>query len=72
MHRRRRRPRSAPPDLFAPRPQRPTWDQLPPTVRHSVVTLLAELLRGVRDGVAFNQHFEGDGGIVFQHACALC
>ena len=33
--------------------------------------MLAELLRGVRDGVAFNQHFEGDGGIVFQHACAL-
>ena len=33
--------------------------------------MLAELLRGVRDGVAFNQHFEGDGGIVFQNACAL-
>src|SRR6516164_2226590 len=32
---------------------------------------LAELLVGVRDGVAFNQHFEGDGRIVFQHACAL-
>jgi ATP-dependent DNA ligase len=26
--------------------------------------MLAELLRGVRDGVAFNRHFEGDGGIV--------
>ena len=33
--------------------------------------MLAELLRGVRDGVAFNQHFEGDGIIVSQHACAL-
>jgi ATP-dependent DNA ligase len=33
--------------------------------------MLAELLRGVRDGVAFNRHFEGEGGIVFQHACAL-
>ena len=33
--------------------------------------MLADLLRDVRDGVAFNQHFEGDGGIVFQHACAL-
>ena len=33
--------------------------------------MLAELLVGVRDGVAFNQHFEGEGGIVFQHACAL-
>jgi len=33
--------------------------------------MLAELLRGVRDGVAFNQHFESDGVIVFQHACAL-
>jgi bifunctional non-homologous end joining protein LigD len=33
--------------------------------------MLAELLRGVRDGVAFNQHFEGEGWIVFQHASAL-
>ena len=33
--------------------------------------MLVELLRDVRDGIAFNQHFEGDGGIVFQHACAL-
>jgi ATP-dependent DNA ligase len=32
---------------------------------------LAELLRGLRDGVAFNQHFESDGVTVFQHACAL-
>ena len=33
--------------------------------------MLADLLRDVRDGVAFNQHFEGGGVIVFQHACAL-
>jgi ATP-dependent DNA ligase len=33
--------------------------------------MLAELLSGVRDGIAFNRHFEGEGGIVFQHACAL-
>jgi ATP-dependent DNA ligase len=32
---------------------------------------LADLLRGVQDGIAFNQHFVGDGAIIFQHACAL-
>jgi ATP-dependent DNA ligase len=32
---------------------------------------LAELLRGVDDGIAFNQHFAGDGAAIFQHACAL-
>ena len=32
---------------------------------------LAELLRGTSDGIAFNKHFDGDGMIVFQHACAL-
>jgi hypothetical protein len=28
-------------------------------------------LRDTRDGIAFNEHFEGDGRIVFEHACAL-
>jgi bifunctional non-homologous end joining protein LigD len=32
---------------------------------------LAELLRGIRDGVAFNQHFACDGAIIFKQACAL-
>ncbi len=32
---------------------------------------LADLLRGVRDGIAFNQHFAGNGVTIFQHACAL-
>jgi bifunctional non-homologous end joining protein LigD len=32
---------------------------------------LAELLRGTRDGVAFNLHYAGDGAIVFKHACTL-
>jgi bifunctional non-homologous end joining protein LigD len=32
---------------------------------------LANLLRGVHDGVVFNQHFTGDGAIIFRHACAL-
>jgi bifunctional non-homologous end joining protein LigD len=32
---------------------------------------LADLLRGVRDGIAFNQHFVGDGATIFRHACAL-
>jgi ATP-dependent DNA ligase len=25
----------------------------------------------VRDGIAFNRHFAGDGAIIFKHACAL-
>jgi hypothetical protein len=29
---------------------------------------LADLLRGVRDGIAFNQHFTADGSTVFRHA----
>jgi bifunctional non-homologous end joining protein LigD len=33
--------------------------------------VLADLLRDTRDGIAFNQHFEADGAIVFEHACAL-
>lgn len=33
--------------------------------------MLAEVLRGVRDGIAFNRHFAGDGAIIFKHACAL-
>jgi bifunctional non-homologous end joining protein LigD len=32
---------------------------------------LADLLRGIRDGVAFNQHFSGDGEIIFKYACSL-
>ncbi len=32
---------------------------------------LAELLRDIHDGIAFNQHFAGDGAIIFEHACAL-
>ncbi len=33
--------------------------------------LLADLLRGIGDGIAFNKHFDGDGAIIFEHACAL-
>ena len=33
--------------------------------------MLADLLRGTRDGIAFNQHYEGDGAAIFEHACAL-
>ena len=33
--------------------------------------MLADLLRGTRDGIAFNQHYAGDGAIIFEHACAL-
>jgi bifunctional non-homologous end joining protein LigD len=32
---------------------------------------LDELLRSVRDGIAFNRHFAGEGAIVFKHAWAL-
>ena len=33
--------------------------------------VLADLLRDTRDGIAFNQHYEGDGATIFEHACAL-
>jgi bifunctional non-homologous end joining protein LigD len=32
---------------------------------------LAELLRDVADGIAFNRHFAGDGAMIFNQACAL-
>jgi bifunctional non-homologous end joining protein LigD len=32
---------------------------------------LADLFRVIGDGVAFNKHFDGDGAIIFKHACAL-
>jgi hypothetical protein len=31
----------------------------------------AELLYNVRDGIAFNRRFSGDGAMIFKHACAL-
>ncbi len=32
---------------------------------------LAKLLRAIPDGIADNQHFSGDGVIIFKHACEL-
>ena len=32
---------------------------------------LATLVRGPRPGIVINEHYEGNGEIVFQHACAL-
>ena len=32
---------------------------------------LAEVLNGKRDGLAFNKHFDGEGAIIFKHACKL-
>jgi bifunctional non-homologous end joining protein LigD len=33
--------------------------------------LLAKLLRGSHSSIAFNEHFEEDGAIVFREACKL-
>jgi bifunctional non-homologous end joining protein LigD len=33
--------------------------------------MLADLLRDIRDGIAFNKHYEGDGAAIFEQACAL-
>jgi bifunctional non-homologous end joining protein LigD len=33
--------------------------------------LLAKLVRGPHPGVVLNEHYEGDGEIVFKHACKL-
>ncbi|MGB7033973.1 MAG: DNA ligase [Xanthobacteraceae bacterium] len=32
---------------------------------------LAKLLRGPHPGIVFNEHYEGDGEVVFHHACKL-
>ena len=32
---------------------------------------LARLLRRSHPGIALNEHFDGDGAIIFKHACAL-
>jgi len=36
-------------DLFTPPPTRPTWNNLPETVRQNVTVLLAEMLRAQSD-----------------------
>jgi bifunctional non-homologous end joining protein LigD len=33
--------------------------------------MLAKLLRDPHPGIAFNQHYDGDGSIIYKHACAL-
>ena len=33
--------------------------------------MLKELLRSANPGIAYNRHFDVDGGIVFHHACKL-
>jgi bifunctional non-homologous end joining protein LigD len=32
---------------------------------------LAKLLRGAHSNIVLNEHFEGDGAVVYKHACAL-
>jgi hypothetical protein len=32
---------------------------------------LATLLRRPPDGIALNEHYSGDGAIIYRHACAL-
>ena len=33
--------------------------------------MLSKLVRGPRPGIVLNEHYEGDGETVFQHACKL-
>ena len=33
--------------------------------------ILAKLLSHPPEGIAFNQHYDGDGAIIYKHACAL-
>jgi bifunctional non-homologous end joining protein LigD len=33
--------------------------------------MLSKLVRGPRPGIVYNEHYDGDGEIVFQHACKL-
>jgi bifunctional non-homologous end joining protein LigD len=32
---------------------------------------MADLLFRERDGISFNDHYDGDGAIIFKQACAL-
>ena len=32
---------------------------------------LASLLRGIEDGIVISEHVDGDGQVVFRHACRL-
>jgi bifunctional non-homologous end joining protein LigD len=32
---------------------------------------LTKLLRGAHSSIILNEHFEGDGAIIYKHACAL-
>ncbi len=32
---------------------------------------LAHVLPHDQDGIVFNQHYEGDGAVLYKHACAL-
>jgi bifunctional non-homologous end joining protein LigD len=32
---------------------------------------LAKLLRGAHSSIVLNEHFEGDGAVIYKHACAL-
>jgi len=32
---------------------------------------LAQLIRGPRPGIVLNEHYDGDGDVVFEHACKL-
>ena len=33
--------------------------------------ILANLLDHPHEGIAFNEHYTGDGAIIYKHACAL-
>jgi ATP-dependent DNA ligase len=37
----------------------------------SASNALANVLFRERAGIAFNRHYDGDGAIIFKHACAL-
>jgi bifunctional non-homologous end joining protein LigD len=39
-------------------------------IEHRKATL-AKLLGGVQDGIAFNEHYSGEGAVFYKHACAL-
>jgi hypothetical protein len=49
MRKTRRRVRTQPWDLFHPRPQTPTWEELPQVTKRQLLELLARLLRERHD-----------------------
>ena len=56
--------------MTPPRPPRTRW-RGPAADPNRSKHILANLLGHPHEGIAFNEHYTGDGAIIYKHACAL-